>query len=92
MHRSKGEFLLERDGDSGMKSAEACFGEALAIARFQGAKTWELRASISLARLWQRQGRLQDAGKVLSPIYHSFTQGFDLKDLQEAKRLLNVLA
>jgi class 3 adenylate cyclase/predicted ATPase len=72
--------------------AEACFQQALAIARHQEAKALELRAALSLAHLWQRQGKCTEAREVLAPIYGWFTEGFDTADLQEAKVLLNELA
>ncbi|MBI3801074.1 MAG: hypothetical protein HY268_29390, partial [Deltaproteobacteria bacterium] len=68
--------------------AEACFLKAIEIARHQRAKSWELRASTSLARLWQQQGKTAEAHRMLSEIYHWFTEGFDTKDLQEAQALL----
>jgi predicted ATPase len=68
--------------------AEACFFKAIAIAHHQEAKSWELRASTSLARLWQQQGKKAEAHDLLFEIYHWFTEGFDTKDLQEAKMLL----
>jgi predicted ATPase len=72
--------------------AEACFLKAIEIARKQQAKSWELRASVSLARLWQQQGKTREAHQMLSEIYGWFTEGFDTKDLQEAKMLLEELA
>jgi len=69
-----------------------CFHQAIDIARHQQAKSLELRATMSLARLWQRQGKTKRAHKVLSEIYSWFTEGFDTKDLQEAKALLDSLA
>jgi len=71
--------------------AEACFLKALDIARKQQAKSLELRASSSLARLWQQQGKQQEAHELLAEIYGWFTEGFDTKDLQEAKALLEEL-
>lgn len=71
--------------------AEACFQKALAIARQQQAKSLELRAATSLARLWQSQGKRAEAHTLLSEIYNWFTEGFDTKDLQEAKELLDEL-
>ncbi len=62
------------------------------IARHQQAKSWELRAATSLARLWQSQGKRQDAYELLAPVYNWFTEGFDTADLKEAKALLNELA
>ena len=72
--------------------AEACFLKAIEIARKQQAKSLELRAATSLARLWQQQGKTAEAHKLLSEIYNWFTEGFDTKDLQEAKALLDELA
>jgi predicted ATPase len=72
--------------------AEACFLKALAIARQQQAKSWELRAATSLARLWQSQGKRPEAHKLLSEVYDWFTEGFDTKDLQEAKALVEDLS
>jgi adenylate cyclase len=71
--------------------AEACFLKAIEIAQKQQAKSWELRATTSLARLWQQQGKHHEARNMLAAIYSWFAEGFDTKDLQEAKRLLKVL-
>jgi predicted ATPase len=71
--------------------AEACFQQALDIARRQQAKLLELRAGMSLSRLWQQQGKRAEAYEVLAPIYGWFTEGFDTADLQEAKALLEAL-
>jgi len=71
--------------------AETCFLKAIEIAQSQKAKSWELRAATSLARLWQRQGKRAEAYHLLSEIYGWFTEGFDTKDLQEAKALLEEL-
>jgi predicted ATPase len=71
--------------------AEGCFLKAIDVARRQQAKSWELRASTSLARLWQQQGKTAEAHQMLSEIYNWFTEGFDTKDLQEAKGLLEEL-
>jgi predicted ATPase len=73
------------------KETEACFQKALDIARHQQAKSWELRAATSLARLWQQQNKQAESHKLLSEIYNWFTEGFDTKDLQEAKALLDEL-
>ena len=70
---------------------EDCFRQALDIARQQQARSLELRAAMSLARLWQQQGKRADAGALLAPIYGWFTEGFDTADLQEAKALLEAL-
>jgi len=61
----------------------------MTIAQNQRAKSWELRAATSLARLWHQQGKRQEASALLAPVYHWFTEGFDTVDLQEAKALLN---
>jgi predicted ATPase len=72
--------------------AEACFHQALDVARRQEAKSLELRAAVSLSRLWQHQGKTAEARELLTPIYGWFTEGFDTADLQEAKALLAALA
>ena len=72
--------------------AEACFLKAIDIARKQQAKSLELRAVMSLSRLWQQQGKKEEARQLLAEIYDWFTEGFDTKDLQEAKTLLEDLA
>jgi predicted ATPase len=74
------------------REAEACFQSALAIARRQGAKLLELRAALSLSRLWQQQGKRADARQLLAAVYSWFTEGFETADLQEAQALLEVLA
>ena len=68
--------------------AEACFQKAIEVARSQSAKSLELRAVISLARLWQKQDKTKQAHRILAKIYSWFTEGFDTADLQEAKTLL----
>ena len=73
------------------EEAEACFLRAIEVARKQQAKSLELRATMSLARLWQQQGKKKEAHEMLSEIYGWFTEGFDTKDLQEAKALLDSL-
>jgi predicted ATPase len=72
--------------------AETCFRKAIAVAQRQHAKSWELRATISLARLWQQQGKKEEAHQMLAEIYGWFTEGFGTKDLQEAKALLDELS
>jgi hypothetical protein len=72
--------------------AEACFLKAITIAQQQQAKSLELRAAMSLARLWQQQGKRTKGHHLLSKLYHWFTEGFDTKDLREAKALLDVLS
>ena len=81
-------FLLSAENHA---EAAACFQKAIDIARRQQAKSWELRAVMSLARLWQQQGKKKQAHKILAEIYNWFTEGFDTKDLQEAKALLEKL-
>ena len=70
---------------------EDCYREALAIAQRQGSRGFELRAAMSLARLWQRSGRSGEARELLAPLYNWFTEGFDTADLKEAKTLLDEL-
>jgi predicted ATPase len=89
-YRLQGALLLRR-AVSDAHQAEACFQQALAIARRQQAKSWELRVATSLARLWQQHGRSAEAYELLTPIYGWFTEGFDTADLQEAKALLDEL-
>jgi predicted ATPase len=71
--------------------AEEYFERALAVARAQQAKSWELRAAISMARLWRDQGKWDEACKLLAPVYDWFSEGFDTRDLKEARDLLDVL-
>jgi len=68
--------------------AEACFDQALVISRKQQAKSLELRAAISMARLWQQQGKQEDGRRLLEDVYGGFTEGFDTPDLQEAAGLI----
>jgi len=91
LYRIKGELLL-RLAVSDAPQAEACFQQALAVARRQQAKSWELRTAMSLSRLWQQQGKRDAARELLAPIYGWFTEGFDTLDLKEAKALLDALA
>jgi DNA-binding winged helix-turn-helix (wHTH) protein/predicted ATPase len=90
-YRLQGEFLL-RQAVPDAAQAEACFHQALVMARRQQAKSWELRTAMSLSRLWQRQGKRDQARELLAPIYGWFTEGFDTADLQEAKALLDELS
>jgi predicted ATPase len=78
-------------GPSPASTVETCFQQALEIARGQQARWWELRAAVSLSRLWQQQGKRQDAYDLLAPLYGWFTEGFDTADLQEARALLDEL-
>jgi predicted ATPase len=93
LYRIKGELLLNAVcGVQHAELAEECFQQALAIARRQQARSWELRAALSLSRLWQQQGKRAEARQLLAPIYSWFTEGFDTPDLQEARFLLDELA
>jgi predicted ATPase len=74
-----------------LEEAEVCFQQALVVAGRQQAKSLELRAAMSLARLWQRQDKQVEAHELLAPVYGWFTEGFDTADLQEAKALLEKL-
>ena len=90
-NRAAGEIALKSPECDAAK-AEAYFDRALAVARQQQAKSWELRAATSLARLWRDQGKHQQARELLAPVYGWFTEGFDTLDLREAKELLEDLA
>ncbi len=90
LHRLKGELLLL--GDAEVRAAETAFERALDIARAQSARSWELRAAMSLARLWLCRGNGHDARDLLEPVYAWFTEGHDTADLQEAQALLAELA
>jgi predicted ATPase len=91
LYRLKGKLLLVRSA-AHHGEAEACFQQALLVARHQQAKSPELRAAMSLSRLWQRQGKQAAAYDLLAPVYGWFTEGFDTPDLQEAKALLAALS
>ncbi len=91
IHRAAGEIKLLAPGRD-VVEAQVCFERALAIARVQQAKSWELRAAASLARLWRDQGRRPEAHNILAPVYGGFAEGFDTIDLKEAKALLENLA
>jgi class 3 adenylate cyclase/predicted ATPase len=88
LHLRKGELLLDFAVSD---EAEASFQQALAVARHQRARIWELRAATSLARLWAEQGRRTEARDLLAPVYGWFTEGFDTRDLKDAKALLDAL-
>jgi predicted ATPase len=91
VNRIAGEIaLMSPKHDVGQ--AEASFERSLSVARQQHAKSWELRAAMSLARLWRDQGKVQQARELLAPVYGWFTEGFDTRDLKEAKGLLEELA
>ena len=89
--RLKGICLLEISAVN-EQEAEACFRQALAISRKQGAKSLELRAAISMARLWQKQDKHEDARRLLTEVYDRFTEGFDTHDLRDAANLLHTLS
>jgi predicted ATPase len=89
--RLRGVLLLRQTGTS-QEDAETWLQRALDVARRQQAKSLELRAAMSLARLWQQQGKRAEARELLTPIYGWFTEGFDTADLQEARALLEQLA
>jgi predicted ATPase len=91
LYRLKGELLLMQPVPA-ERAAEDCFHQALGVARRQEAKFLELRAAMSLVRLWQHQGKCVAAHALLAPIYGWFTEGFDTADLQEARALLEALA
>ena len=91
VNRIAGEIVLQTSEPNAAK-AETYFERALAVARQQQAKSWELRTAISMARLWRSQGKPQQARELLAPIYGWFTEGFDTLDLKEAKGLLEELA
>jgi predicted ATPase len=90
LYRLKGELLLQRNLDN-QADAESCFHDAIRIAQSQQSKSFELRATTSLAKLWHQQGKRQEAHDLLEPVYHWFTEGFDTADLQDAKALLEAL-
>ncbi len=90
MHRLKGELLLAESPDQ-VPAALECFQRAIETARHQRSKAWELRATMSLARLWQRLGRRDDARAALAAVYSTYTEGFTTPDLMDAKALLEYL-
>jgi predicted ATPase/class 3 adenylate cyclase len=89
--RTAGEIAMKSQAPDELK-AEASFERALRLARQQQAKAWELRAAVSLARLWRNQGKREQARDLLAPVYGWFTEGFDTRDLKEAKALLDALS
>jgi predicted ATPase len=90
VHRVRGELLLKRD-EANVVEAEESFRKAIDVARCQSAKSWELRATMSLARLLAQEGRRDEARTMLAEIYNWFTEGFDTADLKDAKALLDEL-
>jgi predicted ATPase len=91
IHRLMGDLLLRRN-PSAPDRAEASYGRAIERARSQEAKSWELRAIASLARLWRDQGKRTEARDLLAPAYGWFTEGYDTADLKEAEALLGELS
>ena len=91
VNRVAGEVAL-MPSEPDTAKAETYFNRALTVARQQQAKSWELRAAMSLARLLREQGKVQQARRLLAPVYRWFTEGFDTRDLKEAKALLEELA
>jgi predicted ATPase len=100
LHRIKGELLLAQEGRNQnakgkreeVSEAEGCLKKAIEVARSQSAKSLELRAVMSMSRLWQQQGRKNEARQKLAEIYGWFTEGFDTADLKDAKALLEELS
>jgi predicted ATPase/class 3 adenylate cyclase len=90
VYRLRGELLLQQSAEQ-QGEAEESFHQALTVARRQQAKSWELRAAMSLSRLWQQQGKHAEARQLLAEVYGWFTEGFDTADLQEARALLHEL-
>jgi predicted ATPase len=90
LYRLMGDLLLL--GRKGAAEAEACFHNALAVARRQGARSWELRAAVSLGRLWKEQAKREEARSLVQDVYGWFTEGSDTVDLKEAQTLLDALA
>src|SRR5262249_17509578 len=91
LYRLQGALLLQQSLDH-QAEAETCFQHAISIAQNQSAKSWELRSATSLARLWQQQGKRQEAHDLLASVYGWFTEGFDTADLIDAKALLDELS
>ena len=89
IYRLRGELLLMQGDDT---EAEISLKKAIGVARRQSAKLWELRATTVLARLWQKQGKVDEAGQMLGEIYGWFSEGFDTPDLREARALLEEFA
>jgi predicted ATPase len=90
LYRVRGDLLLKTGHDEAL--AESSFEEAIDIARRQKGKWWELRAAMSMARLWQQQGKRAEARELLAGVYDWFTEGFDTRDQREAKALLEELS
>ena len=90
VNRIAGEITL-MSSEADAAKAEAYFKRSLSVAREQQAKSWELRAAMSIARLWRDQGKPQHARELLAPVYGWFTEGFNTRDLKEATALLDTL-
>ena len=89
-HRMKGELLRMEGADEA--DVETCFLRAIELARQQRARSWELRAAMSLGRLWEEQGRQREARRLLAGVHGWFTEGFETPDLQDARSLLEALS
>ena len=90
--RVKGEVHLSRGAPEAAAKAEGCFRQALDWAAQQGALSWELRAAMSLARLWRDQARSKEAHQLLAPVYDRFTEGYSTADLRAARSLIEELS
>jgi predicted ATPase len=90
-HRLQGELMLKQRGLEAAIDAERCFRQSLKVAREQRARSWELRAAVSLGRLWQSTGHLADARNLVGPVFEAFTEGFATRDLMDAESLLDDL-
>jgi predicted ATPase len=90
VNRIAGEIAL-KSPQQDVAKAETHFERALAVSRAQQSKSWELRAAMSMARLWRDQGKRDEARQLLAPVYGWFTEGFDTRDLKDAKALLDEL-
>jgi predicted ATPase len=91
LRRLQGVLLLKQKGRAAAPEAQACFEQALEVARQRGTRSWELRAATSLAELWRHQGKRREANELLAPLYRWFTEGLESADLQDARALLNQL-
>jgi predicted ATPase len=91
LYRLKGELILRAGQKQQTEEAETCFRYALDVSRRQRARSLELRAALSLGRLWQQQGKRLESRQMLAGVYGWFTEGFDTRDLQEANALLTEL-
>ena len=92
LNRLKGELIQQKEKKEAEREAEACFHRAIEVARRQQVKAFELRATVSLGRLWQKQGKKAEAHRMLQEIYGWFTEGFDTVDLKAARALLDDLS